>query len=295
MSVFNGTATILQEQSDSPYNYIPSRSVAIIFVVLFGISTVAHTGQAIYSRIWWLFPTICICGIVEVAGWSGRLWSSFNATNSDAFMLQICATILAPTPLLAANFVILGRIIRRLGTSYSRLPPRWYTIIFCTCDFVSLIIQGTGGGLAASADVDATPGANVMLGGIVFQLVTISVYSALAVEFFVRFIHDRPVDPKRNDSTATLLTSLKSPMTPKLKTMFIALAFSTVCLFIRAVYRTIELTDGWSGRIISTEIYFNVLDGAMIVLAIYTMNFVHPGIFLRDDEDPKVIEKRNIV
>ncbi|RDB18398.1 Uncharacterized protein C17G6.02c [Hypsizygus marmoreus] len=292
MSGFNG-ATLLQEYDDSPYNYIPSRSVAIIFVVLFGISTVAHTGQAIYSRMWWLFPTICICGIVEVAGWSGRLWSSFNATNSEAFMLQICATILAPTPLLAANFVILGRVIRRLGTSYSRLPPRWYTIIFCTCDVISLIIQGTGGGLAASADVDPTPGGNVMLGGIVFQLVTISVYSILAIEFFVRYVYDRPVASNRNGSSETI-TSLKSPMTPKLKTMSIALAFSTVCLFIRAIYRTIELSDGWSGRIISTEVYFNVLDGAMIVLAIYTMNFVHPGIFLRHEDDQTGNEKQDI-
>lgn len=32
--------------------------------------------------------------------------------------------VLAPTPLLAANFVIFGRLIRRLGQSYSRLKPR---------------------------------------------------------------------------------------------------------------------------------------------------------------------------
>ncbi len=32
--------------------------------------------------------------------------------------------VVAPTPLVAANFILLGRIIRRLGPQYSRLTPR---------------------------------------------------------------------------------------------------------------------------------------------------------------------------
>jgi hypothetical protein len=68
------------------------------------------------------------------------------------------------------------------------------------------------------------------------------------------------------------------------------------------VYRTIELTDGWNGRIIQTEVYFSksfdlsplfltigsdtrslldVLDGAMVVLAIYVFNYCHPGRLLK--------------
>lgn len=39
--------------------------------------------------------------------------------------LRITATILAPTPLVAANFVILGKVILSLGPAYSRLSPRW--------------------------------------------------------------------------------------------------------------------------------------------------------------------------
>jgi len=40
------------------------------------------------------------------------------------------------------------------------------------------------------------------------------------------------------------------------------------------------LSDGWNGRIISTQVYFNVLDGAMVTLAIYTLNIAHPGLLL---------------
>jgi hypothetical protein len=31
----------------------------------------------------------------------------------------------------------------------------------------------------------------------------------------------------------------------------------------RSIYRIIELSTGWHGRIIETEVYFNVLDGAI--------------------------------
>lgn len=38
---------------------------------------------------------------------------------------RISTTIIAPTPLVAANFVILGELIRRMGPQYSRLSPMW--------------------------------------------------------------------------------------------------------------------------------------------------------------------------
>ena len=40
--------------------------------------------------------------------------------------------VVAPTPLVAANFILLGRFIRRLGPQYSRLTPKrceWYNLI----------------------------------------------------------------------------------------------------------------------------------------------------------------------
>ncbi len=46
------------------------------------------------------------------------------------------------------------------------------SLIFVSCDVISLVVQGAGGGIAASGDTleDANMGGNIMLGGIVFQL-----------------------------------------------------------------------------------------------------------------------------
>jgi len=272
----SGPPSAADIQAQSQYAYVMTRYVCFIFVSLFGLSTVLHIGQAIFYRLWWLLPTAGLAGFLEVLGWTGRLWSSYNPVLKTPFLIAICTTIIGPTPLLAANFVIVEHIIVRLGTSFSRLSPKWYLIIFCSCDVVSLVVQGTGGGIASTANTEsgARMGANIMLGGIVFQLATLIVFVACTTDFFIRYLRNAPVDKNAKVTT-------REPLTQKLRLMLIALAFNSTCLFIRAIYRTIELSGGWHGRVISTQVYFNVLDGAMVTLAIITLNLAHPGVLLR--------------
>lgn len=118
-----------------------SRSATKFSLVPTDLVLVIHLCQAFMYRKWFFLYTAVFAGFIELAGWSGRLWSSQNVDNSDAFTIQyvifvlhctsyfdnlrrIICTIVAPTPLLAANFIILSRIIRKLGESYSRLSPR---------------------------------------------------------------------------------------------------------------------------------------------------------------------------
>ncbi|KAJ7042169.1 RTA1-like protein [Mycena alexandri] len=284
------TNTTTIPADENQYGYNPSEAIGILFIVLFGISTTLHVAQATYYKMWWLFPTACLCGVGELVGWSGRLWSSFNPFLSDPFMMQITTTIISPTPLIAVNFILLSRIVERLGLRYSFISARWYSIVFVSCDIVALVIQGAGGGLAASADTvsGSALGANIMLGGIVFQFVAIIAYTTCGVEFLRRYMHDLPTHGQ------AALGSRKSPLTPRMRLLIGALAFSTLVLFIRSVYRIIELSGGWTGRVIQTQVYFLVLDGGMVTLAIYTMNIFHPGRLLGSPSEnlDEVSEKR---
>ncbi|KAJ6483626.1 RTA1-domain-containing protein [Mycena vitilis] len=274
----NSTSGAVGDENE--YGYNPSEAIGILFVVLFGVSTLMHAAQATYCRMWWLLPTACLCGVGELLGWSGRLWSSFNPALDDPYMMQITATIISPTPLIAVNFILLSRLVQRLGVCYSWVSARWYTIIFLSCDIVALVIQGAGGGIAASADDRAGTqlGANIMLAGIAFQFAAIVMYILCAGEFLRRYTRDLPVRGQRP------LGSGKTPLASGNRLMIYALAFSTLVLFIRSIYRLIELSGGWNGRVIQTQIYFNVLDGGMVVLAIYTMNIAHPGLLLSTDK-----------
>ena len=50
--------------------------------------TVGHLVHAFYRRTWFLLPTIILAGVGEILGWTGRLWSSKNVLNNNAFMIQ---------------------------------------------------------------------------------------------------------------------------------------------------------------------------------------------------------------
>ncbi|KAH9949746.1 RTA1-domain-containing protein [Amylocystis lapponica] len=264
-----------RDDPKAQYGYIPTEWIAILFIVLFSITTLLHVGQAIRSRIYWLLATSCIAGLLEIIGWAGRLWSSKNPYNLSPYIMQTTMTIIAPTFLVATNFAVLGQIIRRLGQGYSRLSAMWYTIVFISCDIIALLIQAIGGGNASAAtktNKSPKPGGNIVLGGICFQLAAITCYMILAAEFVVRFIRDRPVRKNAAEGHGR-----QSDLDRNMKFMLAALAASSIFIYIRSIYRTIELSDGWTGKIPRTQVWFDVFDGAMILLAMFTMNFLHPG------------------
>ncbi|KAH7870545.1 RTA1 like protein-domain-containing protein [Lentinula edodes] len=284
-----------------PHGYKPTLSICILFLCLFGdssrltfaLSTVIHFSQALFYRKWFLLYTAVLAGLVEILGWSGRLWSNQNLPNSTVFTVQITCTIMGPTPLLAANFIILAGVI-----TVEYYPGHWYSALtdpltisnfktqsYSSHDFIALAVQGGGGGIASAAKDTADTvnlGSHIMLSGIVFQLVVIICYVVLAIEFFWRYSRGRPVC---SGSGVVSKPSTKFAVDKHDRLMIYALILYTSCLFIRAIYRTIELTDGFHGKIIETQWLFNIFDGAMIVLAMYAFNVAHPGRLLVEDKE----------
>ncbi|KAH7101350.1 hypothetical protein BKA62DRAFT_703530, partial [Auriculariales sp. MPI-PUGE-AT-0066] len=192
----------------------PDGWICALYIALFGLTTCIHSVQAARFRLWWMVPTAVFCGLGEILGWSGRLWSSMNPALLTPFLMHF-----SPTFLVAANFIIIGRILRILGPQYSRSQAS-----------------------AAETLEAANRGANVMLGGIILQLVAIVLYVALAVEFFVRFARDVPV------RKSGAYTYRPSTIDEKVKRQIFGLGFGTIFLLIRTIYRTIELQDGWTGK-----------------------------------------------
>ncbi|KAF5646365.1 RSB1 [Fusarium sp. NRRL 52700] len=249
------------------YGYVPSKAAGIVFCALFGLTTIVHIIQLGRSRIWWC-AVFVIGGLVEIIGWAGRAWSSQCPYNSTAFLMQISTLIIAPVFYTAGVYIILGRLIQVFGRDCSILRPNLYLWIFCTCDVISLVVQAIGGGLASAAvnkvDGNTEPGTNTMVAGIVFQLASMSVFVALAIDFLVR------------STRRGMLKSGKQSSIPILS----AMTFSLLCIYIRSIYRTVELVQGWHGYLITHEQYFIGLDGAMMVIAVGVFNFIHPATFL---------------
>ncbi|KZO95043.1 RTA1-like protein [Calocera viscosa TUFC12733] len=309
--------------ANSPYGYIPTLYVCGIYVSLFGLATLLHTALAVRFRLWWILPTFVAGALAETVGWAARLWSSMDPDNLNPFIMQMTTTIMAPSYMTAANFLILGIIIGRLGPQYSRLSPKWYSIVFIGADVGALTVQAVGGATAASAVQSDPPGnpdngAHIMLGGIFWQIAAMTIYAVLALEFFVRVRMDWPVrrvaavepshqggfslhgssDVAEAERAATKLQTagFGFAQRSKLSLMILSLAVTTILIYIRGIYRTIELIGGWSGVVITTEVYFNVFDALPITLALYILIALHPGYLLygkdRSVRSPSEIELR---
>jgi hypothetical protein len=76
------------DQDSSPYGYTPTLYVCVLYVVLFSVTTLLHVGQAARWRLWWLYPTIVLCGVAEILGWAARLWSSKSPDEMTPFLMQ---------------------------------------------------------------------------------------------------------------------------------------------------------------------------------------------------------------
>ncbi|KAJ6553043.1 hypothetical protein B0H19DRAFT_1072527 [Mycena capillaripes] len=165
-------------------------------------------------------------------------------------------TIIAPTPLIAVNF-ILRRIISRMGPSSSHRTPKAYIRISIACvhtstpnpflaalsslihQIIVFVVPGLGAATAASSHRPASQNlaSYMMLCCLILQLV------------------------------ACLLDS-RPPVTVG------AIGFSTLVLSIRCIYRIVGLADYWNGY---------VLDSGMVLLVLFTMNITHLGLLLETE------------
>lgn len=64
---------------------------------------------------------------------------------------------------------------------------------------------------------------------------------------------------------------------PYSKILATTVSFSAACIVIRNYYRAVELGQGWTGYLITHEVYFTILDAALMVLAVLIFNIYYPA------------------
>ncbi|SPO01740.1 related to YER185w, Rta1p [Cephalotrichum gorgonifer] len=244
------------------YGYVPSLGAGIAFSVLFALTGGGHLFRSIQHRRWTSY-LLTISSAIELVGWIGRTWSSKCPYNKIAFLLQITTLVVAPVFIAAGIYVTLGYLITEVGPRYSVLRPRTYLWSFCIADAVSLLIQSGGAGLASAATnngKDPEPGARMMVGGIIFQLACVTLFTVLFVIFIWR---TRRVDMSRGQNLVVWATCV-----------------SVTAVFIRCVFRAVELLQGWEGYLMKTEGFFIGLDAVCMVIAIGVYNIIDPSVLL---------------
>lgn len=101
------------------------------------------------------------------------------------FIRSLVTLTIGPAFLTASIYLCLARIVVVFGQDLSRVKPRTYTMVFMTCDFISLLLQAAGGAIASAADTKSTSdlGVNIMIAGLTFQVVSLLLFMGLCADF----------------------------------------------------------------------------------------------------------------
>jgi hypothetical protein len=237
-----------------------------------------------------------LCGLVlEVVGYAGRLMSHHDPFRQSPFLIYIICLTVGPAFFSAAVYLCFARIVVVYGEANSRFAPRVYTITFVVFDILSLVLQGAGGGIAAIAERGSKQmykGIHVMIGGLVWQVVSLMLFMLMSVDFALR---TKKNAGGRNLALQGLTVSLKwkaflcgnaHPVYPYhvMQLTFsipVGLALATITIFARCIYRVVELNAGFDSRLANEEVTFMVLEGALVAIAVLSVSTSHPGLIFR--------------
>ncbi|KAF4625683.1 hypothetical protein G7Y89_g12481 [Cudoniella acicularis] len=261
------------ELSTSFWYYRPSLPANAIFLSLFSLSLLLFLVTYTVTRRFGIFTfTLIACCSLEILGYLGRVLSYSNPWHETGFLLQIVCLTIAPSFMAGGIYLCLRNIVYAFGPENSRIKPETYTRFFIPCDVISLVLQALGGGMASTASHEGRSSAlgdHIMVTGLAFQVLTLAVFMGICLDFAFRTARLDAVtlDPK--------FSSLRS--SKKFRGFLASLTLSTLCIFVRSVYRVAELSEGWTGHLIQQEWLFVGLEGVMVVVAVVVLNAFHPA------------------
>ncbi|TVY52042.1 Protein RTA1 [Lachnellula cervina] len=233
------------------WKYIPSLTASIIFMILFLLITCLHMWRICKYRTWFCtyFALGCFC---EVIGYASRAAAYNNTASIPFYILQAAFLVAAPAFYTASLYMTLSRTIRALhATHLSPIRASRLTKIFVVGDMLSLNIQG-GASSLASHPKTAQVGSDLVVAGLIIQLLLLGVFFVTGVVFQVRFTRE-----SRGES-----------LVPWRKTLGMVYG---VCwlIFARSVFRVVEYVQGADGSCLRHEWTLYVFDAApMLVVSV---------------------------
>ncbi|CAK9681896.1 RTA1 like family protein [Candida parapsilosis] len=249
----------------------------------------------------------CGCGL-EMAGYIARAIGHYYWSNTNIYLCQIISLTIGPAFIMAGIYYLLTQLIIIHGRAqFSILRPNYISWIFICCDICSLVIQAAGGATAAvklRLFEDTKSGTYVMVGGIAFQVVSMSLFLSLLLNFMYR-IYFKSAGLKFNIFIfCHLLLNTKRGQNIRLDCNYeriydpsfqnirsrplfnylpLAIITASIFIYIRCIYRVAELSEGWRGYLITHEAFILTLDASMVFLSCLVFIPFHPVLVFGKD------------
>ncbi|CAD0017789.1 unnamed protein product [Aureobasidium pullulans] len=230
------------------YPYDASVAAAVLFTILFFVSSIVHLYQLLRTRTWYLLPFL-IGGIFEGIGYAFRTVSIKQSPDYTLppYAIQLILPLIAPALLSATMYMSLGRII--LVTQAEAVAPirrTWLTKLFVTGDV-----------LTSSYNT----GRWIIIVGLVIQVLFFGLFLITSVIFHVR-LNKMPT-----------LASQKFAWKRHLSALYTGSAL----ILVRSIYRLIEYLEDAGGYLITHEAFAYVFDALLMFAVMIVFFWVHPS------------------
>lgn len=267
----------------------PNLGGNVFFCVMFGLLFLAQLAIGIRKRTWTFMVGVSLGCLDEMIGYIGRLLIRQNPFGIASNGINIFCLVIGPSFIAAGVYLTLKHVVIFCGPEYSRIRPKWYPWIFILCDVASILIQAIGGAIGAGATSGENQsilqtGEALIITGIVLQVVTMSVFGLLAVDYFLRRRSMARRGPSASVESSPERALKEMPAMGsvaydprKFRYFILAVTSAYVTILIRCIFRIVEMAGGWGGPIMKDETLFLVLDGTMVLWAALALTFAHPG------------------
>jgi hypothetical protein len=132
--------------------------------------------------------------------------------------------------------------------------------------------------MASGTSSTRTTGSNVVIGGLVVQLLFFGFFVVGAAVFHFR-IERRPTSKSQNEREMTRGLGWRQR---NWVTVLLALYIVSALILIRSVFRLIEYKYGFDGYIMTHEWFGYIFDALLMFVAMVVMNVYHPAVILGD-------------
>lgn len=276
------------DSSVNVYGMVPDHDSNLAALICFAILWAWNFAIGLWTKQWWFSTAFFIACGLETAGYIGRFLSSSDPYKLDYFLVQIVCLTIAPAFYMGGVYYLLAKFSMIFGGGVSRLKPMAYSYIFISCDLASIVLQAIGGGMAAMAlndDKDTDPGTHIMVAGLAVQVAAMCLFFFFCFDFMYRVykkIKDtKAANPSMSDEDVDAMlfdpkyASIRNK--PIFRIFVYAITLCSVLIFVRCIYRLIELAEGWTGYLILREAYFLVLEALIVFIGTLVLSVIHPG------------------
>ncbi|GJN80164.1 hypothetical protein PLIIFM63780_003688 [Purpureocillium lilacinum] len=264
------------DSCNANYGFYPRWEDNVAFAIAFGLATAAHLAQSIILKKPFCWVIImgalweCICFVLRALGAKDQQESIYVTLSTLLFLL-------APLWINAFGYMVVARLIYFLQPERKAagIPARWLAKGFVTADVICFIIQAAGGAMMADQhNTDtAKTGRNIYMVGVGIQLAFVMIFLIVTVFFHRDLLRNMRIGKiKTRDCWTGALVWV----------IYIVL----ILIIERIIFRLIEFSQGVSSSnaILRHEAFQLYLDALPMLLAIASLNIVHPGMVLKGPE-----------